>query len=192
MNVLARWLAEGDLDSEGRVDEVTDIVLENPVRIEELLECFNSENPVVRGHAADAAEKIGREKPEIFLPYMHILFRTALEDSVGLVKQHLAILFGHTVVFSELVDPNVAALFKLLDSQHNSTKIWAITSLCIVAKLYPEYKPRVLGEISQLEESPKKPVRVRARKALEILTEDADLPDGWVKSLPVQAMIENE
>ena len=178
MNVFARWLAEGDLTSDGKANEVADVILDNPVRVEQLLDCFESDDPVVRGHAADAAEKIAREKPEILLPYMHILFKTAVEDPIGMVKQHLAMLFGHTSIFEEWVDTSVTTLFKLLEDQHAFTKVWAISSLCIIAKLYPKYQPRILGEIVQLDESSKKSVRTRVQKAREILTGGADLPMG--------------
>ena len=192
MNIFGRWLAEGDLTSDGKANEVADVIIDNPIRVKELVDLFDSDNPVVRGHAADAAEKIAREKPEIFLPYMHILLKTAVEDPIGSVKQHLAMLFGHTAIFEELVDPSVSTLFKLLENEHSFTKIWAISSLCIIAKLYQNYQPRVLGEIIQLEDSSKKSVRIRAKKAREILTEDADFPEGWVKNLAVQAMISNQ
>lgn len=192
MNVFARWLAEGDLTSDGKADEVADVILGNPVRVEQLVDCINSDDPVVRGHAADAAEKIAREKPEILLPYMHILYKTAVEDPIGMVKQHLAMLFGHTAIFEEWVDPSVTTLFKLMEDQHAFTKVWAISSLCIIAELYPKYQPRILGEIVQIDESSKKSVHTRAQKAREILAEGADFPDGWVKSLAVQAMINNK
>lgn len=191
MNVLARWLAEGDLTSDGRANEVKNVILDNPGKIDQLVDCFNSDDPVIRGHAADASEKIAREKPEIFLPYMHILFKIAVKDSVGLVKQHLAMLLGHMAIFSELIDPSLATLSKLLEDQHAFTKIWAISSLCIIAKLYPQYQPRVLGQIAHLEKSPDKSVSSRAKKAQNILTGDVHFPKGWVKSLPVQAKINN-
>lgn len=165
MNVIARWLAEGDLTSDGRANEVANVILNNPIKFGQFLDCFDSDDPVVRGHAADAAEKIAREKPEVFLPYMHIFFRIALEDPVGLVKQHLAMLFGHMALFSELVDPSLVALSELLDSPHIFTKNWAMTSLCIIAKLHPQYQPRVMGEIAQIEKSSKKIGSRQSRKS---------------------------
>lgn len=192
MNIFERWLAEGDLTSDGKSNEATAVILNNPIRVEQLVECFDSSDPIVRGHAANAAEKIAREKPEIFLPYMHILFKTAVQDPIGSVKQHLAMLFGHTAIFEELVNPSLMTLSTLLENQHAFTKIWAISSLCIIAALYPKYQPRVLGEIVQFEDSSKNSVCIRAQKAREILTEDSDFPEGWVKNLAIQAKIRNK
>jgi len=117
MNSFERWLAEGDLTKDGQSDEVVEVVLKTPSRIEDLIACLNVENPVVRGHTADAIEKICREKPEIFLPYIHRLLRAAKEDSLDSVQFHLAMTFGHLALFEELVDPILAALIDLLHAK---------------------------------------------------------------------------
>lgn len=190
MKDFERWLAEGDLKSDGRANEVVDIVLESPMVIEYLIASLQSENPVVRGHAADAIEKIGREKPEIYLPYTHRLIKAAEEDPVDMVQWHLAMLFGHLVLFEEYVDLLLAALIEQLNKGGAFTKTWAMTSLCIIARLYPAYQARIVGEISKYKGPDMPSVRNRAEKSLKIILEGEALPENWVKSPAIQAQLQ--
>ena len=152
MNDFERWLAEGDLTSDGRANEIVDIVLESPIYIADLLACLQSENPVVRGHAADVIEKIGREKPEIYLPHIHRLIKSAEEDPVDMVQWHLAMLFGHLALFEDYLDPLLATLNEQLQKGGAFVKTWAMASLCMIARLYPGYQARIVGEISKLKD----------------------------------------
>ncbi len=187
MNDFADWLAEGDLTSDGRSDEVVDIVLKSPSFVEDLIKCLDSQNPVVRGHAADAIEKISREKPEIFLPHIHRLLLAAKKDPVDMVQFHLAMSFGHLALFAELVDHLLAALVDLLQAEGAFTKTWAIASLGIIARLYPNYQARIVGEISKLTEARQSSVRKRAEMSLKCLLEEEPFPENWVKSPAIQA-----
>ena len=189
MNDFTRWLAEGDLTSDGRSNEVVEIVLKSPAQIDNLIACLASDNPVVRGHAADAMEKIGREKPEIFLPYAHRLLTAAEEDPVDMVQWHLAMLFGHLTLFEELIDPMLAALIELLHKDNAYAKTWAMTSLCIIARLYTEYQARIVGEISNYKSIDMPSVRNRAEKSLEIILKGRPFPEKWVKNPAIQAQL---
>lgn len=56
-------LALGDLRSDGFANEVVRIVSENLELRPALMEALASGDPVVRGHAADALEKLARQHP---------------------------------------------------------------------------------------------------------------------------------
>lgn len=88
MNDIEKWLAEGSLNSDGLANEVVDLVMTHPLALDDVLACLESTSPVVRGHAADALEKIGREKPNDFLPYTQFLQKIALTDSVCPILGH--------------------------------------------------------------------------------------------------------
>lgn len=190
MNKIRKWLAEGDLTSDGRANDVVQIIYDNPEKIDDLLVCLEDTNEVIRGHAADAIEKIGREKPEIYLPHMHILLERAIQDDLPMVQWHLAMLFGHLAIYEALIDPIISVLLDLLTSLSAMTVTWSMASLCIIAKLHPDYSPRVLGEISQFEESTKVSIKSRSREIKQILLEDKSIPKHWVKSPAVQAKLE--
>jgi hypothetical protein len=190
MNKIRKWLAEGDLTSDGRANDVVQIINKNPEKIDDLLACLEDQDKVIRGHAADAIEKVGREKPEIYLPYMHILLERAIQDDLPMVQWHLAMLFGHLAIYEALIDPIISVLLDLLTSVSAMTVTWSMASLCIIAKLHPGYSPRVLGEISQFEESTKVSIKSRSREIKQILLEDKSIPKHWVKSPAVQAKLE--
>jgi hypothetical protein len=189
MNQFNDWLSEGDLRTDGRSDEVVETVLNNPGYIDDLMSCLEVENPVVRGHASDAIEKIGREKPEFFLPYLHLLLRSAIEDPVSAVKWHIAMLFGHLVLFSQAADPMIAALFSLLENEKSLVVNWAIKSLSIFAKVYPDYQAAILGNLIALENDKRSSVKVTLRKAKRIILSNVPFPAKWIKSPIVEAQL---
>ena len=190
MNKIRKWLAEGDLTSDGRANDVVQIINNNPEKIDDLLACLEDPDKVVRGHAADAMEKVGREKPEIYLPHMHILLEIAIQDDLPMVQWHLAMLFGHLAIYEALIDPIISVLLDLLTSVSAMTVTWSMASLCIIAKLHPDYSARVLGEILQFEESTKVSIKSRSREIKQILLEDKPIPKHWVKSPAIQAKLE--
>jgi HEAT repeat protein len=186
MNDIERWLAEGSLNSDGRANEVVDLVMAQPDVLDDVLACLESANPVVRGHAADALEKIGRERPADFLLHITSLEKLALRDPVPMVKWHLAMLFGHLSIYPEHVPSLKETLLILLRDRHLFVQSWAITSLAIIARLYPDHYTEILNAIAPLAQSGSAARRKRAGKALVALTGPADFPKGWVKSRYVQ------
>jgi hypothetical protein len=60
---IQEMLSGGDLRSIGRVPEVLGVMEKNPERMNELVRCLESGDPVVRGRAADALEKFSATRP---------------------------------------------------------------------------------------------------------------------------------
>ncbi len=139
-NDIEKWLAEGDLTNDGRANDVVDLVAENPDTFEDVFECLRSENPIVRGHAADAVEKIGRVSPEFFLPHVDEIITLLEEDHVPMLQWHLAMLLGHLAVFPQYPTLFVPVLIDLLDEDQLFTQSWAVTSLAIIARVAPEFQ----------------------------------------------------
>jgi hypothetical protein len=83
-------LSGGDLRSIGRVPEVMRIVAENPERVSELVRELDGPDPVVRGRAADALEKLSARKPAILSPYKADILRLAKRSRQQEVRWHLA------------------------------------------------------------------------------------------------------
>jgi hypothetical protein len=189
MNHFESWLAEGDLTSDGRADEIAAIVLQNPEELEALIACLDSENPNVRGHAADAMEKIGRQKPELFLPFIHRLLKATEKDPVDMVQWHLAMLLGYMALFKEHIDPILAALIQDLNVGGGYTKSWAMVSLGIIARLFPDRQALILDAVSKFKTSSMPAVRKRAEIVLGTLLEGKSLPEDWVKCPAIQAKL---
>ena len=100
MNDILRWLSSGDLCGDGIADQVVEMVLQNPHLLDDLIEGLKHEDDVIRGHSADALEKLARQIPEEVLPYMPVLLDVARHDPLSMVQMHLAMLLGiwHTTL----------------------------------------------------------------------------------------------
>ncbi len=87
---LAAMLKGGDRRSIGRSNEVTKLVLRQPGRFAELVECLWSEDPIVRMRAADAAEKVSAMKTDLLKPYKRELLGLLAEADQIELRWHLA------------------------------------------------------------------------------------------------------
>ncbi len=189
MTNLRTILSESTSDVSEQVKEITTLIFENPGLIDELVPLLEADEKKIRLQVAKTLESIAREKPGLLLPYFHILLTSAQKDPLPSVKEHLAMLFGHLSIFAEYVVPIFAALVNLLESESETVRNSAVISMTIIAKIYPEYQPKAIGEISGLEQADEKSLRLIADKALKILIEGEPFSESWVKSPMVQAKI---
>jgi HEAT repeat protein len=182
MGTLIHWLSEGDLTTDGRANEVAGLVGSSPQLFEELIAALSIPEAAVRGHAADALEKIARSHPEWVLVYLPALRRAAIADPVAMVCWHLAMVFGHVAGFGETQGPSCRTLEQLLSDRSATVRSWALTGLCIIGRMSPNRSPRITRQLSPLTSDPSAAVRKRARRALETLTNSGlPLPKGWAK-----------
>jgi HEAT repeat protein len=183
MNQILEWLSGGDLRSDGLADEVAAAVLKSPDLFDDLYAGLSESDDVIRGRTADALEKITRLRPDLIAAHLPEVIDLSKSDRVPMVKMHLGMIFGHLALYEEQIDTLRSALFDLLDDESVFAKSWAIVSLCIIGRMYPQKIDRIVNRISQLQEDNSVAIRSRARKALNILTNpSASFPKGWIKS----------
>ena len=183
MGQILEWLSGGDLRSDGMSNEAADFVLTNPELFNELFEGLSVSDDVVRGRTADALEKISRTRPDMLVDHLPTLLKVAEEDHVPMVKMHLALIFGHLAMYEEQHRDLISMLLYLLEDGSVFTRSWAVVSLCILARVYPEKNSRILESIESIQRDSSIAMRTRARKAIEILTDsNAPFPKGWIKS----------
>lgn len=63
-------LTGGHPNSLGRTIEVVEVILANPERLEELYQCYFSDDEVVRLRTSNAFKRITKEHPDWFEPYI--------------------------------------------------------------------------------------------------------------------------
>jgi hypothetical protein len=108
-----------------------------------------------------------------------------------MVRWHMAMALGHLSVFPDRVPELADTLFFLLQDGSVSTRCWAIVSLCILARQYPELVERAVAAIAPLSDSASAALRAKVRYALPVLTDPtAPFPKGWVKSRRLQHLYE--
>ena len=183
MNDLLKMLAGGDLRSDGHADQVAGIVLENPGLFDDLLDGVDQEDDVVRGRTAHSLEKVSRTNPELFLPNIGHLLDAARKDNLPAARWHYAMIFANLSIFPDQVDLFVPILLDMLADNSVFVKTWAVSSLTIIARLYPRWQERATSAVSSLENDKSTAVRSRARNSMQCLLDPScPLPKGWVKS----------
>lgn len=183
MNQILSWLKGEDLRSDGEASEVAAFVLANPRVFDDLLVGLSVSDDVVRGRTSDALEKIARSRPDLLVDHLDMLIQVAERDPVPMVRMHMAMIFGHMVIFEKRVDQLMAILLELVDDRRVFVKSWAIVSLCIIARKDPGNNELIVSSIAPLIDDKSIAIRSRTRKAMVVLTnEDAPFPQGWVKS----------
>jgi len=183
MNTILEWLEGGDLRSDGAASQAAEAVLKKEQLIDDLAEGLMHPGDVVRGRTMDALEKIACSKPELVLKYLPQILDLLKKDQVMMVRMHAAMILGHLAVFAEIIPQVTPVLLYLLDDPSTFTKSWAIVSLCIIARKYPDYHQEILTKVTELRDDSSAAIRTRVRNALEILMNDRlPFPKGWIKS----------
>jgi len=183
LSSIAEWLSSGDLRSDGAANEVVDLVLQNPDLIEDVLAALRVGDDVVRGHAADALEKIARSLPALLGDHVDEIMTTARRDEVPMVRWHLAMILGHLSLYEERVEDLRETLVYLLDDSSVFVQSWSIVSLCIIARVYPQRSGEIFSKIERLKQSESPAVRTKVRQAVRLLGDPGQpFPKGWIKS----------
>lgn len=183
MNDLLKMLSGGNLRSDGEANQVAQIVLENPQLLDDLVDGLNVSDDVIRGRTSHALEWIARSQPEWLVPHLRRLIRISRSDPVAMVRWHMAMTFGDMAIFEEHVNELGDCLVHLLDDPSVFVRSWTISSLCIIARVYPERNEAISQHISGYRDDSSIAIRARVRKALDALTNpQKPFPDGWVKS----------
>jgi len=86
-------LTGGRPNSLGRTIEVVDLVLANPERLEDLFQCYQSKDEVVRLWTSNGMRRVQAERPDLMIPYFDRLI-----NQIGALDQPsaqwtLAVLF---------------------------------------------------------------------------------------------------
>lgn len=183
MNQILSWLMEGDRRGDGLANEVAEFVLANPGVLGDLIEGLKEEDHVVRGRTMDALEKISRHRPEWLRDHFPVLRDMAEVEKRANAGMHIAMILGHLAEFESEAEKNVSVLLDMLGKEKVFIRAWVISSLCIYARLYPEFHDRIVESIAPMHNDPSVAMRTRVRYAMGILTDNmAAFPKGWVKA----------
>jgi HEAT repeat protein len=149
---------------------------------DDLLQALFHGGDIVRGHAADAVERVSRRQPGLLRASVHDLASQARRDPVPMVRWHLAMVLANLAYEKSLAAECTQTMLALLEDGSPFVRSWAISGLCQVGRLYPARGARVLSAIARLKDDPSIAVRHRAAKAVSVLTDPRHpLPTTWVK-----------
>lgn len=183
MNQVLRWLAGGDLRSDGMSNEAAGFILGHMQFFEDLYAGLHEDNETIRGRAADALEKVARQRPDVFVGRLDDLVRIARHDPVPMVRWHLAMILGHLAADGWRADDLKRTLLSMLADSSAFVRSWAISSLCILGRNHPRMRSQILKRLAPLQRDASIAVRSRVRNAMTLLLDqDAPFPKGWIKA----------
>ena len=163
-------LAGGDRRSTGRSEEVVAEVLADPALFGALFDGMLHTDPLVRMRAADAVEKITRQRPEYLEPCKTRLIEEMAAVDQQEVRWHVAQIFSRL----ELAPAERAAVFNILLSYlQDGSKIvqtFTMQALADLAEQDPSYRPQVIAILEEQTAAGSPAMRSRGRKLLKRLS----------------------
>lgn len=134
---------------------------------------------MVRGRTADALEKVARSRPDLLLkPHAHII-ELIQKDPLPMMRWHLAMPLSHLSLYEETIHPSLPALISLLKDGSIFVRSWAISRLCMIARLYSLYLMNFVNEVSSLRNDKSAIICIRVRYAMKALIDpQSPFPKG--------------
>jgi HEAT repeat protein len=163
---LSSILQGGDRRSLGKANQLVALILGQPKRFPELLECLWSDDPVVRMRAADAAEKISAQRAELLHPFKAELLGLAGETSQQELRWHLALMIPRLPLTHAERKRAIGLLREYLADRSSIVKTCALQGLAELAQGNPELQSEVAGVMEQASRAGTPAMKARARKLL--------------------------
>lgn len=158
-----------DRRSIGRASEVARLVLKEPRRFRELIECLWDENPVLRMRAADATEKVSAEKPHFLGRYKAELLGLLAEAEQIELRWHLALMVPRLRLTAPERRRAAAALQRFLDDRSSIVKTFAFQGLTDLARNDVGLRSKVKQLLEAAVQTGTPAMKARARKLLKQL-----------------------
>jgi hypothetical protein len=163
---LSSILQGGDRRSLGQANRVAALILSQPKRFPELLECLWCDDPVVRMRAADAAEKASAQRAELLCPFKAELLGLAAETNQQELRWHLALMIPRLPLTRAERKGAIARLKEFLSDGSSIVKTCALQGLAELAQGNPELRSEVAGLVERASRTGTPAMKARARKLL--------------------------
>jgi HEAT repeat protein len=149
-NPLRGMLAVGDLRSDGLAAEAAALVHSRLDLLPDLVDLLTDPEPSTRGHAADALERVSREKPAAVEKYLGRLLSLIGRDSVAMVRWHLAMILANITRSAKTAGRCVPRLISLLDDPSAFVRAWSVSGLCLIGRQFSGFQEDILPALQRL------------------------------------------
>lgn len=168
-HAIATILKGGDRRSIGKANQIARLVLSEPGRFAELIECLWNDDPLVRMRAADAAEKVTVTRPELLNPHKQELLGLLAEVEQIELRWHLALMVPRL----ELIGPErqraVTSLQRYLEDRSSIVKTFALQGLADLTRQDSSLRELARRAIEESLQTGTAAMKARARKLLKEL-----------------------
>lgn len=169
-----QMLAGGHPNSLGRTQEVVEIVLADHDRLDDLFAAIDSVDEFVRLRVGDALEKVCRDRPEWFLPYVDRLLNDLGEIDQPSVQWHVAQMAQHR--HGDLSKHQAQRASNLLQRNLHDSKDWIVLNVTMDVLTDWAGHDRALADwlkpqLERLRQDDRKSVAKRAGKRLAQLAD---------------------
>jgi hypothetical protein len=166
---IADTLKGGNRRSIGKADEIARLVSSNPKRFAELLRCLWDNDPIVRMRAADAAEKVTVERPELLNPHKQELLGLLAEAEQIELRWHLALMVPRLELRRPETERAATALQRYLEDRSSIVKTFALQGLVDLVRQNSNLREPARRALEESLRTGTAAMKARARKLLKEL-----------------------
>jgi hypothetical protein len=166
---LKDLLRGDDRRSIGKSNQVAKLILADPKRFTELIQCLWDEDSLVRMRAADAAEKVTLTRPELLHPHKQELLGLLVETEQIELRWHLAQLVPRLELTVRERDRAAANLQRYLEDRSSIVKTCAMQGLADLAREDLNLQDTVKRILKESLRKGTAAMKARARKLLKKL-----------------------
>jgi len=169
VNQLLEKLRGGDMRSTGRADQVAAEVLDDPLLFDDLFSGMLCDEPLIRMRAADAVEKVTRERTDLLQPYRETIIQEVARVDQQEVRWHAAQLFPRLELSAEERLVVVGILKEYLEDKSRIVKTFSMQGLADLAEGDETLLPQVVQLLEELTAAGSPAMKSRGRKLLKEL-----------------------
>ncbi len=166
---FSRMLAGGDRRSTGEANRAAAIVLRQPQRLPELVECLWSDDPVLRMRGADAVEKISITRRDLIQPFAKELLGLAEECEQAELRWHLALMAPRLQLAPAARKRVIATLRRYLDDRSSIVRTCAIQGLAELSRGDTALEAEMIELLERCTRTGTAAMKARSRKLLKWL-----------------------
>jgi len=160
-------LQGGDRRSIGNSNQVVAQILRQPDRFSELIECLWSDDPIVRMRAADAAEKVSVQRPDLFKVFKAELLGLADEATQAELRWHFAQILPRLPLTRVERGRVVVRLREYLQDRSSIMKTFALQGLAELAAGDPTQESEMTELLKKVCRTGTPAMKARGRKLIK-------------------------
>lgn len=167
--VLIARLSGGDRRSPGAAGEVAAEAIADPTLVPLLVDLLRGDDSLIRMRAADALEKVSRDRPEMVAPFADTLVREIGPHPQQEIRWHIAVMLPRLALAGDLRDDAVALARSYLDDRSRIVVADAMSALAFFARDDPVLRAWLVPELERFAAGDIFSARSRAKRLLKEL-----------------------